>query len=382
MIRILHFTTDHTIAGAEKLLLGIAKEHDTSCFELFFCTLKGWGNLNNELEKLNQKTFSLDCTNILQIPLAGIKLHRLLRKYKIDILHTHLYHAGVLGQFVARLQNNAIGIQTRHYSDVLYLYGNHVSRFLDRCASKMARHIIAISAGVKQVLVNSDNVKTDKITVINNGIDTSEFDPSINGRSDIEKEYGIEKRAILVGAIGTLHPRKGHRYLIEAAEIICRKRDDVRFIIVGEGHLKPQLTEMRDALGLQDKIIFAGYKSDIVKFLSAVDIFVQPSVEEGFGLTIIEAMAMGKPVIATNVGGIPEIIENKKSGLLIPSKDAGALAEAIFLLLANKDNIEVFGTEAQNVVRTKFTIQQMVKAYENLYGRICKSRSQTDPSSN
>jgi len=376
MIRVLHLTTDSKIAGAERLLLGIAKNYNKEEFAVYFCSLKSRGELHIQLEKLGQKAFSLNCSNMWGLPLAIFKLAFLLRKYKIDILHTHLYHASILGQFVVKFNKPIIGIITRHYSDLFYIYGNSFQRALDRYASTAAKHIIAISKGVKNVLVGLDRIDPEKITVIYNGIDVTEFDRAAAGTSVLQKSPKDPERKKIIGAVGSLHPRKGHRYLIEAADILCQRRQDLRFVIIGDGALKQELESLRSAFDLEDKVEFIGYRQDIPNLLLGIDIMVQSSIEEGFGLSIIEAMAMNKPVIGTNVGGVPEIIEQGRTGYLIQSKNPVELAEKIDLLLNNDKYREEMGREARKSVEGKFKLIDMINKYETLYKEILNKRNE------
>jgi len=366
MIRVLHLTTDSKIAGAEKLLIGIAREFDRSKFEIFFCTLKKRGELHLELERLGNKVFSLNCSSLVDFPKAFFLLLYILRKHKIDILHTHLYHACFLGQMVACFRKESLGIITRHYSDLLYLYGNWIQRLLDRYSSRLAVHIIAISSGVKKVLVENDKINPGKVTVIYNGIDFSEFEKA-KDLYRVRWEFGIDKDSRIIGSIGSLHPRKGHRFLIEAADILCRKYPDIKFMICGEGVLKKNLVELRDSFGLEDKVIFTGFRKDISDVINAFDIVIQPSLEEGFGLSIIEAMILGKPVIATRVGGIPEIIKNSSTGVLVQSKNPIALAQEIEYFLNNPEDRQKIGAEARKEVYSRFSLLTMIRKYESLY---------------
>lgn len=367
MIKVLHLTTDSKIAGAEKLLIEMARDFNGQKFELFFCTLKGKGDLHKELEKLNKKNFSLNCSGILDLPIAAIKLISLIKKYKIDIVHTHLFHASVFGQFIVRILGGPKGIMTRHYSDLLYLYGSKYQRFLDSVASRFANRIIAISEGVKSVLIGFESVDPKKITVIYNGTQFPCPQPKKADIGNIKKEFSLSQNVKVIGSVGTLHPRKGHRYLIESAKLLCKERDDIIFLIVGDGWLKDDLVRLRDRLDLKDKIIFAGYRKNTMDLLAIMDIVVHPSVEEGFGLSIIEAMSMSKPVIATRVGGIPEIIEDDKTGMLVPAKDPVLLAKAIKFLLDNPDTRESISLAASKSVEARFNLKDMISSYQRFY---------------
>ncbi len=370
MTRILHLTTDSKIAGAERLLIGIAKEHDRSKFELFFCVLKGRGDLNKEIEDLGIKIFSLNCKSFLDAPRAILNIIFILKKYRINILHTHLFHAGILGHFAALFAPKTLVLMTRHYSNYTHLYGTAFQRLLDRWSLKATKYIIAVSYGVLKALTQLEVVDLKKIIVIHNGIDLNQFNLSFGAGTRIRNELNINKNIKIIGAIGTLHPRKGHEYFVHSAEIVCRKRKGVKFIIIGDGIAERRLIELRDSLGLREKMIFTGYRKDAPYLLSMMDILVQPSLEEGFGLTIIEAMVLSKPVIATNVGGIPEIVEDKVSGLLVPEKDPEAIAQAINYLLDNPDKMTQLGANAKIRVFDKFSLSAMVRKYEIVYGEL------------
>ncbi|OGW84162.1 MAG: hypothetical protein A2987_00410 [Omnitrophica bacterium RIFCSPLOWO2_01_FULL_45_10] len=364
MTRILHLTTGSKIAGAEKLLIGISKKHDKSRFELIFCTLKKRGDLHDEIEKLGQKCYSLEYSNIFCLPMAILKLVHLIKRNKIDILHTHLFHASVLGQFVARFNNKVITVMTRHYSNVLYLYGTKSQRFLDRCSSSWARHVIAISAGVRKALVDLEGVRPGKITVIHNGVEMPDDYPDKVNASRIRNEFFIKEGEKVVGAIGSLHPRKGHRYLIEA---ISKNNSNIKLMIVGEGALKTELKRLSEELGIKDRVIFTGYRRDIDDLISSMDIVVHPSIEEGFGLAILEAMALGKIVVATDVGGIPEIINNGETGILVPCANADILAKTLSFLIERPDLSKTISEKGKKSVEKHFSIVKMVGEYENLY---------------
>lgn len=364
MTRILHLTTGSKIAGAEKLLIGIAREYDKSRFELLFCTLKKRGNLHDEIEKLGQKCYSLEYSNVFCLPMAILRLAQIIKRNKIDILHTHLFHASAIGQFVARFNNRVIPVMTRHYSNVLHLYGTALQRFLDRRSSSWARHIIAISAGVRKTLVDLERVKPEKITVIHNGVEMPDCTSDKVSASRIRNEFFIREDEKVVGAVGSLHPRKGHCYLIEA---ISKSNSNIKLMIVGEGALKTELKRLSEELGIKDRVIFTGYRRDTNDLISSMDIVVHPSIEEGFGIAILEAMALGKIVVATDVGGIPEIINNGETGILVPCANADILAKTLSFLIKKPDLSKAISEKGKKSVERHFSIVKMVRGYENLY---------------
>jgi len=369
----MHLTTDSKIAGAERLLIGIAKEYDKTRYELFFCILKKRGDLNREIEELGLKTFSLNCKSVLDAPRAVWKIIYLLKKHKINILHTHLFHAGILGHFAKLFCPNTKVLMTRHYSNYTHLYGSAFQRMLDRWSLRVTKYIIAVSHGVFNALVELEVADPKKISVIHNGIDLRKFPEFFDDSGEKRREFNIAEDLKVIGAIGTLHPRKGHVYFIRAAALVCKKRKDVQFILIGDGIFEKKLMKLSDTLGLNKRMIFAGYRTDAPSLLSLMDILVQPSLEEGFGLTIIEAMLFSKPVIATNVGGIPEIVEDGVSGILVPAKNPEAIAGAINYLLDNPDKMKELGSNAKSRVYEKFSLSMMMKRYEMVYEKLVKN---------
>lgn len=372
MIRVLHLTTDSRIAGAEKLLIGIGKEFDRKNFEVFFCTLKARGALHERLERQGNINFSLNCPSGYDLPQAAVELRKIMQNYRIDILHTHLFHASVVGQFVARFNRGMVPIMTRHYSNLLYLYGTPLQRFLDKRSLSWARHVIAISTGVRKILIDSDGVRPEKITVIHNGIEIPDYHSDRENALRIRNEFSIKENEKVIGAIGSLHPRKGHRYLIEAMKLAFKNKDNIKLMIVGEGVLKAELKRLSEELMIENRVIFTGYREDINDLISSMDIVVQPSMEEGFGIAILEAMALGKIVVATDVGGIPEIISNGETGILVPCANADTLAKTLSFLIEKPDLSKTIAEKGKKSVEKDFNIVKMVRKYENLYRDLLK----------
>jgi glycosyltransferase involved in cell wall biosynthesis len=215
-----------------------------------------------------------------------------------------------------------------------------------------------------------------KIHYIPFGIDLEKFAPQNEYKNKIREEFNIPPDCFLVGAVGRIHPWKGHRYLVEAAEIITRNEPRIRFLIVGdaafEGHrsFQIELTRLVNKLNLQDKIIFTGSRKDIPAIMNALDLFVLPSLKEPFGLVFLEAQACGKPVIATRVGGIPEAIKDGETGILVKAGDGEALAAAIIHLMSEPATRQRMGVEGRKRVEENFSVQSMVRNTEKLYEMI------------
>ncbi len=371
-IRVLHLITDSRIAGAENLLIEIAENYDKNRFEFIFCTLRKRGRLHIELEKRGAKALSLNTQHWSQYILAIYPLIKIIISERIDIIHTHLIHASLIGMLAGRLFTHRACIVTRHYSDFAYLYKGYFIRLLDRISLSLAHKIIAISGACKKVLVEKDSVQESKITVVYNGIDLGHFDANFLQKNITKSMFGINERTLIIAQIGTFHHRKGHFYSFQAIQQLKKIYPNFRFLVIGEGELKGYLIKLCTSLRIEDKVIFLGYRRDIPQILNTIDILIQPSLEEGFGITLLEAMAARKVVIANNIGGIPEVIDNGVSGFLVAPKDTDSLTAKIEEILSNFDKYKNIRENARNKVEKEFTIQKMVDGYQSIYSDILK----------
>jgi glycosyltransferase involved in cell wall biosynthesis len=218
--------------------------------------------------------------------------------------------------------------------------------------------VIAISQKIAGLLVEG-GVRSEKIRVIHSGIDPSPFQktPPEEAKGDLA----------VVGTAAVLEERKGHRFLLEAAALLKRQGRRLAYRFAGEGSERERLRMLSQQLGLGEEVLFMGFLSDIPSFLSSIDIFVLPSLYEGLGVAVLEAMAAGKPVVATEVGGIPELLHDQVTGLLVPPKDSSALARAILQLVSRKDVMRHMGDKGRERVHRHFTMEQMAKRNEDYY---------------
>jgi glycosyltransferase involved in cell wall biosynthesis len=336
--------------------------------------------LHEELDNLKVKNYSLGIIkkSWVYIPTAFYRLYRLLRKEKYDILNTWLFHASVMSVFAAKFTKISCLIESRQYSDFMYKYNLKVKQILDKIASHGVDHIIACSDAAKETLTNYEKVDTRKITVIYNGTSIDKFRSyNIEQRRQIRENLKIEDKIVL-SYTAHLRPEKGHKYLLEAISEIKDQYTNVVLLLMGDGVLRSDLDALTRQLNIEDKVRFLGYRKDIPELLSAADIYVHTSVVEGFGIAIIEAMAIGLPVVATNVGGIPEIITNGENGILVPPENPQALAKAIVDLIEHPEKRKILVEKGKQHVKANFTYQIMVKEYMQVYNNaISKGKQHT-----
>ncbi|MFC1668447.1 glycosyltransferase family 4 protein [Chlamydiota bacterium] len=245
---------------------------------------------------------------------------------------------------------------------------------IDYVLSLFITKIIAVSASIKKELVKK-HINKKKIRVIYNGINSKTFRYSSDKKA-VRKRFGVNDDAIVIGTVARLEYQKGLFFFIDAIPRVVEQFPKATFLIVGRGSLKEQLIQRAHSLGVTKYIAFTGFCSDIANVMNSFDVFVLPSLWEPFPNVLLEAMILGKPVVATHVGGIPELVKEKKTGLLIPPKNSEALGNACITLLTNEELRKTIGRNARELIVAHYTDHQMIqktcRVYDELLGRIEK----------
>lgn len=359
-IRVCHFITSLQLGGAEKLLLEVARYLNRDKYKLFVVSLLG-GELESELRSLGAETYVVGMHFRWDLS-ALVRLYRYLRKNKIQILHTHLYHPTIIGRIIGHLARVPVIISTYHYS---YLYQRRFNMFLDRLTARFSNRIIVVSEASERFCVEEERLPEDRITLIYNGISLDEFDRL----DDTEPAPLFNDNFPIVGSIGRLCWDKGYQYLLQAARIILTERPGVHFAIIGDGPMRKELEEESERLGLKDKVLFTGMRKDVKGLLKQFDIFVLSSVNEGLPIALLEAMANLKPVAVTDAGGCREVVNHQLNGLVVPREDSEKLAQAIKLLLTDKDLSRRLAEAGRQRVKEKFNARDMVMKIDDVYDR-------------
>jgi glycosyltransferase involved in cell wall biosynthesis len=291
-----------------------------------------------------------------KIIFSFLKLRKEIKKFKIDLVHSNSRTTQVLGNLLSRY------LALPHIFTCHGFFKPKLSRRLFPC---WGENVIAISQEVKQHLISDFKLNAGKISVINNGIDTKNFG-DFSERSNLRQKLGIDD-AVLVGIIARLSDVKGHIYLIQA---MARVRDNfptAKLLIIGEGKMKDGLIKKVDELGLRDNALFISEVKNTKDMLAAMDIFVMPSLQEGLGLALMEAMAQGLAVIGSAVGGIKSLIQDKVNGLLVAPADVPGLTEAIIKLLKDSSLRQGLGSNARKFIMDNFSKEKMVDHTEKVY---------------
>lgn len=291
---------------------------------------------------------------------AFFKLLAFIKKNKIDLVHAQTRVAQVLAYLISRFSGVSY-VSTCHG----FFKKNRISRKL---FPAWGSHVIAISDAVKDHLITDFNIKRDNIFLIYTGVDSEVFAGRIEGNEKDLLKYnlGFDKSPV-IGSVSRLSPVKGLRYLLFAMKDILREVPSARLLLVGEGPSKDYLMELAKKLGIENHIFFALNTTETERFLSIIDVFVFYSLKEGLGLSLLEALAAGKPCVASSVGGVSSIVEDGITGILVPPKDSHALKEAIIKVLKDKELRASLAERGRELVKERFSMEKMVEGVIDVY---------------
>ncbi|MCF6155442.1 MAG: glycosyltransferase family 1 protein [Candidatus Brocadia sp.] len=366
-IHILEMIDDASIGGGQVHVLMLAKYLDREKFEVSIAC-NGRGFLVDEAGKLGISTISVSMDN--RISLKTFRdVAQMFRRSNIDILHTHGGTAGFWGRIGAFLSVRSI-VRIHSYHGMHYLSKNHAFprhlRVIDQLLLRLTDRVICVCPSDYQKGLEAGIVNKKKGVIIHNGIEIERFQ-NLSHRKALRTQYGLDGSAILFGNVGRLHVQKGQRYLLEAFQAVKSRQPHARLWIIGEGELKYELEKFAQDLGIYNSVHFFGARTDVHVLLSAIDVFVLSSLWEGQPISILEAGAAGKTVIATNIDGVADILVDGKNALLVPVKDPNALAAAMTKLVNDAGLRTRLSSSMKATVSESFTAENMAKKIGDLY---------------
>ncbi|MCX7926710.1 MAG: glycosyltransferase family 4 protein [Candidatus Omnitrophica bacterium] len=299
--------------------------------------------------------------NLLKLGRSFWILRRFIRQYNIEVIHSNTRVTQVLGYLLSKR------FKVAHVSTWHGFFKNRLGRRLFPCWPDA---VIAVSEAVKKHLIKEMSASEDRVYLIYNAIDMERIRLKENvSQCKAKKQLGLMEGPV-IGIIGRLSEVKGHIYLLEAFGQIQKEFPEAQLLIVGEGRIRPLLEQKVETLGLSTRVKFLGNIRDIWKVFYCIDVFVMPSLKEGLGLSLMEAMAWAKPVIGSDVGGIRNLIKNKENGLLVQPQNSQALAEALQYILTHPVEAAIMGRNAQKFITDNFSTDKMVEETEKVY-RLC-----------
>ena len=375
-IDVLHLIGSLSQGGAERNLYYLASWMAKSRFRYGICCLTMKGQFAAEIEGIGVPVFDLRYRRRSTLS-AIARLRSLLKAKRVRVLHTHLFECGVIGRLAAWLAG-VPAIITHEHGKTLWKKWYH--RWFEMLAIHGTDLRIAVSEDIRNLRLRYEHTPPEKISVIVNAVEPAMFDLVEAGREAKRKELGLEG-SFVVGTVGRLVEAKCYDLFLEVARDVCAVRPEVKFLLVGDGHLRSSLTTLRDSLGLAQRVVMAGARNDIPELLAAMDLYMITSEREGLPITLIEAMMAAKPIVATAVGGIPETLTDGEDGVLVRAGDRRALAEATLGLMADPGRRLAMGRKAKEKATEKYSARAVLETLEGTYASILKRKGMDVPGS-
>ena len=367
-LRVLQMIDKPSLGGGQTAVFLLASNLGRSEFDVSVCSEDG-GPLVDALNKIGVRHHEASFgkkhwrKNIRNI-------RRILMKEQIDLLHTHGGVAGFFGRWAAwRQAKTSVLVHTLHGIHYLH-YRNPVLKrtyiHLEKDFSRFTDKLVLVSEGDRALALRYRLAPETKLAVVKNGLDPRGF-PGPQDTSRLAKEFGIEGAGPIVGTVARLHRQKGVIYLIRAAARIKQAFPGAKVVCAGGGPLRPMMEQAVKRLGLEDTVMLLGDVENAASLISLFDVFVLPSLWEGLPFVLIEAAALGKAIVATNVEGNQEIISDGETGLLVPARDPEALAEAVLKLLQDRTLASRLAAAARTLIPPRHTLSDMIRETEELY---------------
>ncbi len=373
--RVLYTVNRMDVGGSQTHLIQVLRLLDRERFEPILCCLTGQGALL-DVARATGTTVIAGGLGGLKSPRALAALARLsgfMRREHIDVVHNYLLRANVIGTLAARAARVPVVLTSKrgcHERHGLEMAGARLSNRLADC-------VTANAEAVRDFVHGHEGCPLEKMVVIPSGIDTERFAPLAPG--DYKARLGVPADAVVVGSLTRMRVRKGVEELLRAMAQICATRPDVHLVVAGDVELDDELRTLVAQAALGDRLHLLGRRSDVPEVLSAMDVFVLSSHDEGMSNAILEAMAMERAVVATDVGGTGEVVSEGITGHLVPARDAAALARGIERVLDDGARGRAMGVRGRQVVVDRFSARAMVRQMEALYTQLLTAREAGQP---
>jgi len=356
---------DLAIGGLQQVVVNICKSIDRDRFDVTVLCLRALGEFAPEITRLGIKVFLLPQKKNGTDYFTFWKLSKMLRQERTNVIHTHNTQPFIDGTIAALLSNVKTVVHTDHARDFPDKRRYMLAEWI---VSKYAYRVVGVSAHTAENLSRYERISKKKIRIIPNGIDLLKYEISVDQVSK-RRNLGIREKGPVIGLGVRLTEQKGIPYLIRAMPEVLQKFPDATLVIAGDGPMAPELKKETTKLGLENHVLFIGPRLDIPEILKLFDIYVLPSVWEGLPMVILEAMAARCPIIATDVGGVRNVIANGLNGSIVEPRNSSVLSAEIIKLLSNKALRASYTRAAHDTVSTKFSAETMTRKYEKLYLR-------------
>lgn len=370
MLKVLHLYASTGFWGPDRQLMQLYEPLRAEGVAMTTCVLyrqgPGLPEVHPLVARVRERGWPAEQINVqARVSLSTMRsIAHLAREEGFTVVHSHEYKSNLYGCIAAWLAGAQRVASVRGYTDrtlALRLY----KRF-DLLTLHAFDRIIAVSEHLRQWLIRY-GLPAARIVTAHDALDLALFTRNAATRAEVRCRFGIRDNQFVIASVGRLSPEKGHRCLLKAARSILSEYPDTRFVIVGDGPLRGQLEQQARSLGISTAVTFAGYQADVAGFLGASDLFVLPSLREGTPNALLEAMALAKPVVVSRVGGVPEIVQDAKTGFLVPPQDPASVAQAVLTLMRDPNRAVDMGQRARQVIEQDFNVQRLARQMVALY---------------
>ena len=360
-LRTLFVIDELDIGGTEQQILETVRRIDRDRFEPYVCCFRH-GAKAREIEALGVPVLH-EPKRMKADPGLVLRLSAMMKRERFDIVQTYLWTANTWGRIAARMAGVRWVLASERNVDI---WEETYKRVIGRLLARSTDRIIANSEAVRQYLLNRGGLAADKVVTIYNGVNFDRFrkpcDPAVRRR-----ELGIADDVVLAGCLARVEPAKDHGTLLQAMALISNRVPKLHAVLIGGGSEEERMKRMAHELGIGERVHFVGFRTDAAEWLQSVDLSVLSSVKEGLSNTVLESMAAGKPVVATDVGGNAEVIVEGETGFLVPSRSPTELGNAIARVASSRETMAAYGAAGRRRVDELFAVDAMVKHTERLY---------------
>ncbi|WP_338667626.1 glycosyltransferase [Pseudodesulfovibrio methanolicus] len=367
-LRVMHVIIGNGFGGLENVMLDLVRQGDRERFEYFILCLSTPDVIRDKLEASGATVLDLGYGEGFHPGLA-LAIRKVINEHGIDVVHSHDYKPFFYTTLGCLGKRGLAKVYTEH-SSILSMSRKH--QHIGRLFARFTDAMVMVSRHLQQYWADPVGLPAERSLVIHNGIDVRLFDHPEDGET-LKREFGLEGK-LVIGTALRLNEQKGLQYLVAAAPAVKERFPDARFLVIGEGPLRDDLATRTRTLGVDDVFLFPGYRSDVSRILPAFDIYVLPSLWEGLPLGMIEAMLAKLPIVATTVGGVPEVLVDRDTALLVPPADSEALGEALCHLADSADLRRIMGERGRGHALAEYSLQKMVTTYETLYHDILAAK--------
>ena len=362
----MHVIDSLHLGGAQEVVLNLATCGDRERFSHEVATMHGRGVYWERMAELGIPLHSLSPHKLF--PWYAATLPALLLRGRFDILHCHLVASNIIAKPIGRLCRVPVILNHDHTNDD-YRANDRVRLVLDSLSNRLASHIIAVSDSCRRFLIDRERVLPENITLIQNAIDLRRFSATCGTRAEARKALGLPEKKPVVAGVGRLNPQKNFSFFIRIASEVVKRHPGVVFLLAGKGPEEGLLRKLARESGVGERLHFCGYVPDARQVYLAADVLLMPSLFEGLPMTLLEAMAMRVPVVASALDGIAEVVEDGRDGFLVSSGDAQLFFKRVCQLIENPALAGELGTAASEKISSRFSAGRRCREVEQIYDR-------------